>query len=61
MDEQKTYSIWRFYSKRRPPKLIKTGLTLEQAQEHCSDPKTSKEGDWFDGYSNRMVQAVKQR
>jgi hypothetical protein len=45
-------------------KTINTGLTLEQAQRHCSDPETSSStctkakgknrtkiyGDWFDGY-----------
>lgn len=44
---------------------IKTGLTLEQAQAHCSDPETSSStctkrrsvlrtkqcGPWFDGYT----------
>lgn len=45
-------------------RVVKTGLTLEEAQEHCSDPETSsstctgregmkrteKCGMWFDGY-----------
>ena len=45
-------------------KVIKSGLTLEQAQEHCRDPETSSstckgaagkartrdQGAWFDGY-----------
>lgn len=47
-----TYKIIRFYApgqdKRR--RLIKRGLTLEEAQAHCRDPKTRKEGKWFDGY-----------
>ena len=44
--------------------IIKTGLTLEEAQEHCRDPETSSStatgmiehtltknfGPWFDGY-----------
>lgn len=55
-----TYKIIRFYapahremgdpirkSKRR---TIKRELTLEQAQEHCSNPDTAKSGKWFDGY-----------
>ena len=29
---------------------IKSGLTLEEAQAHCQDPNTRKEGIWFDGY-----------
>ena len=30
--------------------VIKRGLTLEQAQKHCSDETTHGEG-WFDGYN----------
>ena len=34
--------------------IIKTGLTLEEAQEHCNDESTHGEdaqrGAWFDGY-----------
>ena len=30
-------------------RVIKRGLTLEQAQAHCQDPATSGDG-WFDGY-----------
>jgi hypothetical protein len=61
-----TYRIVRFYQ-RRPGRheLIKSGLTLAQAQAHCNDPETSsttaqspeakartrKSGDWFDGYT----------
>lgn len=29
--------------------VIKTGLSLEEAQAHCKDPSTHGEG-WFDGY-----------
>jgi hypothetical protein len=46
-------------------KQIRSGLTLEQAQAHCQDPetssrtcckangrsRTSKFGEWFDGYT----------
>ena len=47
-----SYTIWRFYYERsRKPRRIKRGLTLEQAQSHCQDPKTRKEGEWFDGYA----------
>ncbi len=60
-----TYRIVRFYqtggTRRR---ILKRGLTLEQAQAHCSDPETSSStcketknlrrtvrvGHWFDGY-----------
>lgn len=48
----------------RVKRVIKRGLTLEEAQEHCGDPETSSStctsakrkaytervGDWFDGY-----------
>lgn len=46
--------------------VIKRGLTLEEAQEHCRDPETcsrtctakkgkaitKKYGPWFDGYTD---------
>jgi hypothetical protein len=55
------YAIYRIYAT-APSKLIKSGLTLEQAQAHCKDPETSSstcshqtaitETDkfWFDTY-----------
>lgn len=57
------YKIVRMYQ-RGGRRTIETGLTLEQAQEHCSDPETSSRtatrskakartrrmGPWFDGY-----------
>lgn len=60
-----TYKIVRSYLNDRFHKhTIKTGLTLEEAQEHCRDPETSSrtckgskgkartlvKGPWFDGY-----------
>ena len=50
------YKIVRYYIPRidgsnRPNKTIKRGLTLEEAQEHCRDPKTAREGVYFDGYT----------
>lgn len=58
------YKIIRFFRADIPSRTIKTGLTLEQAQAHCSDPETSSHtctkaagkartrrlGAWFDGY-----------
>ena len=35
------------------PKTIKTDLTIEEAQEHCNNPKT-KGIDWFDGYTKQL-------
>lgn len=42
----KTYEIIRFYAPGidRPNETIQTGLTLEEAQEHCNDPDTREEG-----------------
>jgi hypothetical protein len=59
-----TYKIVRFFFKEHRKETLKTGLMLEEAQEHCSDPETSSstatseeaqertrtQGDWFDGY-----------
>jgi len=55
-----TYKIVRHYADHRARRTIETGLTLEDAQEHCNDPETSSRtctdenaegGDWFDGYT----------
>lgn len=61
-----TYKILRFYQREgKPSETIKRGLTLAEAQEHCSDPETSSatctkdrgqnrtrvHGEWFDGYT----------
>ena len=48
-----TYKIIRFYKERhKSSRVIKRGLTLEQAHAHCQDPSTRKEGEWFDGYDS---------
>lgn len=49
----KTYQIIRFYAPGidRESHVVETGLTLEEAQEHCNNPDTRKEGEWFDGYN----------
>jgi hypothetical protein len=59
------YSIVRMYQQEtRSNRVILSGLTLAQAQEHCRDPETSSStatssegtkrtatyGPWFDGY-----------
>ena len=58
------YEIVRMYFNDYPTRRIKSGLTLEEAQAHCSDPETSSRtarnsagkartkryGPWFDGY-----------
>ena len=45
----KTYKIIRFRFNGNN-KVLKTGLTLEQAQAHCNDAKSAGNG-WFDGYN----------
>lgn len=62
------YKIVRMYAEERSRhhnRTIKSGLTLEEAQEHCRDPETSSStctsarkrritamrGAWFDGYT----------
>jgi hypothetical protein len=50
-----SYKIIRFYKEDGFPgparEIIKTGLTLEEAQEHCQRDDTREEGVWFDGYT----------
>ena len=60
-----TYRIVRFFFSHEPRRrVVRQGLTLEQAQEHCNHQETSsstcisaqakvrtrKYGPWFDGY-----------
>lgn len=61
-----TYSIYRYFANpKHPRQLIDEGLTLEEAQEYCSDAESSSKtttspegmaritiygGAWFDGY-----------
>jgi hypothetical protein len=58
------YKIIRMYRDKYTHRTIDTGLTLKEAQAHCSDPETSsstcttaaanrttrRNGPWFDGY-----------
>ena len=58
------YEIVRHYQGNNSNRIIMRGLTLEQAQAHCSNPETSSStcqsaerirytnrvGRWFDGY-----------
>ena len=59
------YKIVRNYKDSYRKRTIDTGITLEEAQAHCSDPETSsstcttaaakritrRNGQWFDGYT----------
>jgi hypothetical protein len=61
----RNYKIVRFYEQ-GGHRVIKRGLTLEEAQAHCQDPETSSStatnaaakrrtrrlGNWFDGYTD---------
>lgn len=48
----KTYKIVRYFRDGRKPRTMRRGLTLEQAQSHCSQQSTrAKDGSWFDGYT----------
>lgn len=62
------YKIVRMYFNDASAKrAIATGLTLDEAQEHCKDPETSsrtcrlaknirrtrERGPWFDGYEEQ--------
>tara|TARA_A100001391_G_C4880912_1_gene228069 strand:+ start:150 stop:326 length:177 start_codon:yes stop_codon:yes gene_type:complete len=54
----KTYKIIRFYRDENHPenrKVILTGLTEEEAQEHCQREDTREKGVWFDGYTDEAV------
>jgi hypothetical protein len=59
-----TYRIVRFFRDSQPKALVRSGVTLAEAQAHCNDPETSSVtclkadnvartktyGPWFDGY-----------
>lgn len=38
---EKRYKIVRYYQDDRKRRVMRSGLTLNQAQEHCNDPQTS--------------------
>jgi len=49
----RTFKIIRKYRDETHPdhnKEIDSGLTLEEAQEHCKDPDTHEKGVWFDAF-----------
>lgn len=44
------YKVIRFYFKSGRRRTIKKNLYLSEAQAWCKNPKTRKEGVFFDGY-----------
>jgi hypothetical protein len=46
------YNIVRFYHPhvKKPNRIVKKNVSLEDAQAHCSDPKTRNPKLYFDGY-----------
>lgn len=64
-----TYKIVRYYAGDRGKRVVKRGLTLEQAKDHCKESETSSRtasstaarrrtkrwGSWFDGYEKENV------
>ncbi len=49
--EESTYKIVRIHGKTDKRRTLKTGLTLEEAKEHCSDRSTTGtdvDGPWMD-------------
>jgi hypothetical protein len=48
------YNIIRVYRPdlNKSSRIVKRNVSLEQAQKHCSDPKTSGE-TWFDAYTKK--------
>ena len=64
-----TYKIVRFFHRHdKRTQIVQTGLTLQEAQDHCSDPETSSQtctsaegrertrmhGAWFEGYQKEQ-------
>lgn len=45
-----SYQIIRYYKDGRKSLYLKKVATLEEAKAHCNDPKTSKKGEYFEGY-----------
>lgn len=51
MEKPTTYRIVRKYKDDSHPdnnKVIKEGITREEAKAHCSSPESEEKGVWFD-------------
>lgn len=44
------YELVRFFADGSPPQVLRTGLTLEQAQGACRSDTTRKAGEWTTMY-----------
>ena len=54
------YKIIRFYVTGRK-RTMKRGLALDEARAHCKDPKSRKDGVYFDGYTEDTLICVTKR
>lgn len=60
-----TYTVYRYFANHPDKEVVRKGLTLEEAKQHCNDPETSsrtatsplakeytaQHGPWFDGFT----------
>ena len=51
----KLYNIVRYFCVSGRRKMIHRRVSLEIAQLHCRDPRTMRDGVWFDGYEAARV------
>ncbi len=47
----KIVRMYRAFDRPSTPVRGKSDLTLSEAQAHCKDPGSRKDGVWFDGYT----------
>ena len=54
------YQIVRFFKeKNKTRRIIKKGLTLEEARKHCNNTETEKKEKWFDSYETDIRDRIK--